>query len=343
MQLTILMILVQVLIAAASPAPATRGMGASSASLDCTRATSPRERLICRDPTLSERDRRLGDLYRQRRALLSPQGARALQASERGWLKFIATVCPLDPPSNAGDGGDPKTCLSERYDDRLKQLLDVGRTIGPFRFNRIDLYAAEPASVQSGAAAGFYVQHVAYPQIDSANTPDVIAWNARSLQSLPSQVGCDSSKGDDDINYAIGDAGRRLISVEWDHFVYCHGTAHGRYDVKIQNTVMSPHLRELSKRDVFGPGDNWVPKLQDLFWRALFKNGWWPPENQPAEDIKHDIEDEVVQPQKWLFKPDGLQVSFDAYDGGCYACTPQPVTLSWTELKPLLSKAAIAP
>jgi len=101
-----------------------------------------------------------------------------------------------------------------------------------------------------------------------------------------------------------------------------------------------PH--PLTKEDLFGTDDRWIGKLQELFWDALLAKGWSPPDSL-AEIVKAEIEDDVIQPDKWLFTPDGLQVSFSAYEGGCYACNPGPVTVPWPKLKSLLSSNAIVP
>jgi hypothetical protein len=45
----------------------------------------------------------------------------------------------------------------------------------------------------------------------------------------------------------------------------------------------------------------------------------------------------VVTADRWLFTDKGITIAFNSYEGGCYACTPQPVTVSWESLKPLVS------
>lgn len=77
----------------------------------CAHATSPREQLICRDPVLSDLDGRLGRAYQALRAVLSPHGAELLQSSERSWLHFITTVCPLVVPADANSRQTRKTAF----------------------------------------------------------------------------------------------------------------------------------------------------------------------------------------------------------------------------------------
>jgi uncharacterized protein YecT (DUF1311 family) len=309
-----------------------------AASFDCDHASSPREHLICSDPELSALDGQLGKTYQEKRALLSPKGAELLKSSQRSWLRYISTVCaPRGPDGPVGK--DPKTCLKQEYTGRLAALEAVAKRIGPFLFNRVDLYAAEPSDDNTGSRVGFYIQHVSYPQVDNADTPEVIAWNQQSAQSLSDGGDCEDSSTD----YELGIASRHMISVIWTHSSYCHGTPHGFWDVKTENTILSVPPRPLSKSDIFGPGTAWVKPLKERLWRKLLESGWRPPENQSEDDIKSQLEDDFVNPDDWFFTNEGLRISFTAYEGGCYACTPQPITLSWAELKPLLSASSAVP
>lgn len=311
---------------------------AAVASFDCAHATSPREKAICGDPALSALDGRLGRLYRERRALLSPQGAKLLQNSERNWLRFVGLVCSSDGPESKL-WLNRKFCLTRQYNERIEQIQEVAQKVGPYLFNRIDLYRAQPSGDETGSSAGFYVQHVAYPQIDRANSPQLRVWNQNNVHDLPG--GGDCGPGDYDVNYEIGYANAYLISVRWTYSSYCHGTPHGFFSLNSKNSVLSPRLRPLTAADLFGSGKAWVSVLKERFWTALAQTGWRPPDNMPS--VKPQLKDDFVQPDRWLFTEDGLQVAFASYEGGCYVCTPQPVTVPWSELKPLLSKSAIAP
>lgn len=315
---------------------------AQAASFDCTHAASPREQLICHDPALSALDEQLGRTYRERRAALSPHGAELLQRSEQSWLHFIATVCPLSVSAEDHGPQNPKNCLETHYRERLDQLAKAGQKLGPFVFNRIDLYAAQPADAddKSGATPGFYTVHVAYPQIDNALSPQVESWNKQNVKSLP--VDGDCRPGDFNNDYELGYANSNTISMQWSFYEYCYPTPHGMGWYKANNVVLSPNLLPLTGDKVFGPGNHWVEPLRKLFWDALLAAGWSPPDNQ-AQNETPDILNDVGDPEQWLFTAEGLKISFGSYEGGCYACTPQPVTVPWDKLKPLLSPNAVVP
>jgi len=312
----------------------------SAASFDCTKASKPREKLICDDQALSDLDSKLGRLYQERRSLLSERGAELLQKSEQNWLRFVATICPIDtdsrpvPPLSFPRGPFPKACLQRQYEDRIKQLSMVGQKHGPFVFNRIDLFAAGNSTDDNVATPSFWTQHVGYPQIDNITTPATEAWNKSAKRDLASGDDCENGHGDDDVDYVVGYASDKMISTQWSDYTYCHGTPHGFGGSTTENLVLEPRLHKFDAVDLFGPGKDWVPKLQSRFWDALSAQGWKP----GNEGNKAEILGILVAADKWLFTDQGITVSFNSYEGGCYACTPQPVTVTWESLRPLMTE-----
>ena len=319
------------------------GRPAMAASFDCATAKSPREKLICGDPNLSALDGTLGQLYDDKRALLSPAGANLLRQSQRSWLRFTDMVCMTGKSTARYD--TPAACLSAKYDERLSELKAVGQMIGPYRFNRIDMYAGRPIKEEdnTGSLPGFSMTHVAYPQIDNPATQAAVEWNRLVAGHISTDVEDDE---DTELDFEIGSATDRLISLQWDDYYYGHGAAHGVGGSNVWNEIMTPKLRVATDVDFFGKGDAWIKPLQKLFFDALKAKGWALPESgsgDVAAGVKGDIEKHVTMPEHWLVTRDGLQTSFDAYEGGCYACNPGRPTATWAKLKPILSKDAVAP
>jgi uncharacterized protein len=308
---------------------------AAAASFDCAKARTPHEHAICQHPALSELDARLGMLYQSRLALLSKPGVEALQRSQQQWLRFIRTVCPLASPSGKPDVDAAVACLSGEYEQRLRQLDVVGRKLGPFVFTRVDMYKAAPATDDFGHHPGFYTQHVAYPQIDAPATPVAQAWNKRQETAL--QEGPDPC--DEDQDYSLGYANDRLISVRLTESSYCHETPHGTWTALGSNTVLLPSMHELTAAELFGEKNDWQARLKALFAQALAQ--------QDPDDRNDDNQENVLavatSPRSWTFDGTGLTVAFSAYDGGCYVCTPAPLTVPWRKLKPLLDPKAPLP
>jgi uncharacterized protein len=316
-----------------------------AASFDCSQANNPREHFICSRPELSELDSQLGHVYGAKKSLLSAQGAQLLQQAERGWLRYVAQICPLNASTQQHSPlWSPEDCMARQYRERMRQLAKVGQRIGPYRFNRIDLYEAKPVSDVSdttGHTEGFSTKHTAYPQIDNADSNEALAWNKQQVASLPGMGDCESD-GNYDIDYLIGYANEHVISKldTWNQ--YCHGTPHGLFSAISQNLIISPEQRTLKAEDIFIEDVEWRPQLQSLFWEALAAQGWITPEDQKQE-VETEIKNIVIRPERWLFTDQGLSIYFRAYEGGCYACTPGPVTVAWSKLKPLLRQGSVLP
>ncbi|QSB03225.1 DUF1311 domain-containing protein [Methylomonas sp. EFPC1] len=316
-----------------------------AASFDCSQANNPREHFICSRPELSELDSQLGRVYGEKKSLLSPQGAQLLQQAERGWLRYVAQICPLNGSTQQHSSlWSPEACLAKQYRERMNQLAKVGQSFGPYRFNRIDLYEAQQVSNpadRTGATEGFFTQHTAYPQIDNAESAEALEWNKQHVTSLPKAGDCESD-GDYDTDYEIGYANKQVISTLLIWSEYCHGTPHGLFSSASQNLIISPAQRGLKAEDVFITDDQWQAKLQSLFWQALTDQGWITPED-PRQEVESEIKNIVILPERWIFTDQGLRVNFNAYEGGCYACTPDPVTVGWSKLKPLLRQGSVLP
>jgi uncharacterized protein len=316
-----------------------------AASFNCATATSPREKLICDTPELSRLDDQLATAYAAARGRLSPAGGALLQRSQRNWLRFAATVCPLAVPVSRDPRRQPVNCIKARYKGRLVQLQNAGQRIGPFVFNRIDWFTAEPApDAESGELPGFYVRHAAFPQIDNPASPVAEEWDtANAVAQDVTRGRCLGDCPDDtDNDYNIGWASPPLISVTWSNSTYAHGAPHGMFSSHTHNTLLRPGLPELTPADVFGSGQAWVPKLQALFRNEVAAGHGINNATLATLDIG-SFNRAVVKPNKWGFGPNGLTVEFGAYEVGCYNCNPGPLTVPWSALKPLLAPGAVLP
>ncbi|GBQ65593.1 hypothetical protein AA103196_1165 [Ameyamaea chiangmaiensis NBRC 103196] len=352
---------------------------AHAASFDCAAANTARETLVCSDQDLSDLDTRLGALYQQRRALLGPQGVRDLARSEQSWLNASSTLCTSLPPAIPGgpdNAPSPRSCLQDQYLRRLEQLAQVGRQIGPYRFNRLDLFSVTPIvgkrSDDMGQVPGLSIAHVAWPQIDDATTASAIAWNRQMTRAIPVAGADDCHDRDLSTEYAIGLANQQAISVAWSNDEYCHGAAHGLFWAGGDTRVMQVPPRALAPADLFGPGDAWKAPLRLLLFRSVWAQGWRPTDASdavPEADIAPlaaavstiraagqsipahweagltgEFMKKFVDPAQWFLTPDGIEVHFSAYDGGCHACTPEhPATVRWADLKPYLKAGAPVP
>lgn len=104
-----------------------------SASFDCIKARSNIEKAICNDTELSQLDEKLDAEYKVSRLKLSPSSVNVLVASQRSWLKFIATYCFIDSNAAPLSNTEVKSCLSRAFKDRINDLLKTGDRAGGFK------------------------------------------------------------------------------------------------------------------------------------------------------------------------------------------------------------------
>ncbi len=320
----------------------TLAAGAHAASFDCKNAKTPTEKAICGSPKLSALDERLAADYERAMHALSPAGAMGLKESQRSWLRFATVVCAPHKPG--GSGEDTASCLEREFDYRLKQLAQAGVRLGPYVFNRIDYYASAASDHDNdGARVGFVTEHVAFAQIDSPITAATTAWNVAQRKDDPGPVTLSDDPNDvaenDDTDYTFGCAGDRFVSLQVDNSEFQHGAAHGTYDHEVRNLLLVPEVRKMTASDIFTAKAAWETKLPALFWSVYTKD---PDAAKDVQSVKDAIEASATNPERWLLTPAGLQISFDAYEAGCYACNPGPVTVPWAVIKPMLASPDLA-
>ena len=319
---------------------AAAASGAHAASFDCGGAKTPTEKAISASPRLSVLDERLAQDYERALHALSTAGAGRLKESQRSWLRFASKVCVPGKPT--GNEAAVAQCLEHEFGQRLEQLAQAGIRVGPYVLNRIDYYAAGRAHDDSGFHNGFVTQHVAFAQIDAPVNAATTAWNAAQRQDDPGgfDISTDSDdEEDDDTDYTLGCVGDRFISLQVNTGEYHHGTPHGTYAHEVHGMLLVPTLRELTASDLFAADAPWKTRLPTLFWDIYTRD---PDAIKDMPSVEKAIKASAASPGQWLLTPAGLQISFGAYEAGCYACNPGPITVPWASLKPMLATPEFA-
>jgi uncharacterized protein len=83
------------------------------APLNCSKASSPAERTICRDYDLGQQESRMATLFGTATSLVAMGQRGDIQDTQRAWLKK-RDAC-----------GNDVTCLSKTYDARIRDLNGV--------------------------------------------------------------------------------------------------------------------------------------------------------------------------------------------------------------------------
>jgi len=300
------------------------GVSASAASFDCAKAKSDMEITVCTSPELSVLDEQLVNTYAHAKGALSVDGRAMLTNVQRDWLRFV------------NDATDEDVCLGNELRRRVSQLGSIGLHVDGHVLTRMDLYDAIPAKTYPYTVGfpGFVVRHVGYPQIDAAPSGEMSAWNSRQVKALPDLNADNDDQTDEDIDYAVGCAGGKLLGIRVETSEYNHGAPHPDWSVQTNTTVFTPEVRDMTPEDLFASNAAWEDKLPDLFWQA-YLHGEHVIKDRP--EIEPAVREAAIDTGKWLLTPEGLQISFDAYEAGCYVCNPGPLTVPWMTLKPLLA------
>jgi uncharacterized protein len=122
---------------------------AMAASFDCTRASTPQEKLICQNPQLSALDEALSAAYRKKMSGLSGTDAAQLKQSQREWLKQLR--------SHGAQAGQ----LQADYQQRIAAL--TGAATAPVVENKAPVADTSPAAVTSAPeqpiTTAYYIYH----------------------------------------------------------------------------------------------------------------------------------------------------------------------------------------
>lgn len=316
---------------------------ALGASFDCTKATSPREKLICSDATASSDDDDMAEFYRSALGRLSGDGRQLLIAEQRAWLRFLGQACPITS-TKAGRSRDiALSCLHKLYYDRHRDLEQSGQQVGPFVFTLSAHYlAVVPKTLNTNdddgnAGNGITTREMAYPRIDSPITPITARWNTVTAKTGNAGSYCEEGGASDDYETSkISFANAHLVVVEWTTSSYCHGAAHGMGGLRTETLVLSPQPHALKASDLFGDDHSWKIRLQGLVAAAVRKAYVDEHKSEPHDLNQKAITDAAFDPTRWLVSVDGLGVTFDTYElGQGYAFAPT-VTIPWAEIKDLM-------
>lgn len=107
--------------------------GYTGPSIDCTKARTVGEKLICTDASLAKSDRSLGAAWRKLKQSISPESFARFQAAQRAWLAYEMKDCggsvtgPM--PAAGGETNAITECLGDAFDKRAELLsgLKTGR------------------------------------------------------------------------------------------------------------------------------------------------------------------------------------------------------------------------
>ena len=151
---------------------------------------------------------------------------------------------------------------------------------------------------------------------------------------------------DRDLTVTVERANTQWISASIDDFYDGHG-AHPGENVTEFHWMLGGQ-RALKPEDVFlsnSGWDTWMEKRLDSYLHKALdsqSNGnyqtWFT-----AGEAQKTLQGIVTNPGDWKLEPAGFSIFFQPYQVACYACTPDPLTIPWSDLKPYLQPGFVLP
>ncbi|MBY0431543.1 MAG: lysozyme inhibitor LprI family protein, partial [Rhodospirillales bacterium] len=292
------------------------------------------EKAVCAAPDLSTKDEAMAARYKAALEGLGDEGRETLRKAQRGWLKFVRTVC--GPDLKESETHTRRICLTSAYDRRIEDLGKAVQRKGGYVFSRFDHYEArktKDAEDRWGAYPGWETRQLSFPRIDQPANPAAKAWNRLTDERAQSAVAEWDEGQDEEINFKINLASPVLVSVSFTNWTYPHGAAHGMWGTGGIHMLMEQG-RLLKAEDVFDRTKPWVTALAKMCDAALRKMTQDNPEAYEGTPVK--LAEMVADPTSWEITETGMDVVFPPYSVGPYSLSGETEEFPWTALKPYL-------
>lgn len=321
-------VLAALLLAFAAPVFAPVLAQGGGASFDCGRAGNDIERAICKDAALAKADRELAATYTALLGRLSGPARDELVKDQVRWIADRNRACTLDT-----DGAVP--CLKRRYAAREANLEAFGRGVYPFVSQQALILAGKVGKIA-------WSYDIAYPQFDG-QTADFAALNASFADAARKAAADATPKPDDGVDreqawsyeqdFEIDRPSPHAVTVALDFYGYSGG-AHG-YGATRCTLVDLRTGKAVGPRGVFADGDQWLKTLLPLVTADLRRQFVDKPGFDDALEPAN-LGKLLHEAQHYCWRPDRLELIFNAYEVGPYVSGPFEVNLPYDELKPLL-------
>jgi uncharacterized protein len=334
---------------------------AHAASFDCTKAKTVQEKAICVSPQLSAADDQMAAAYKAWLAAAQPDWAAGIRQNQLVWLRTRDASCP------AGDANNPiESCLGNIYKLRIDELQQMVQHFAGVTFvsQAITLTARDtPDSVPAGMSEitpGFGTLEALLPQV-GLTAPQWAAWNHAvenaAIQAVNTFTG-DAKKPAQDWSSLVLPGVDDVMTVSVDGFdgkmvsatIVNDYDGHGAHPVENSAKFywMLDKQRALKPEDVFLPNSGWdtwmEQRLDSYLHKALDAQSdgnyqSWFPQGGAATALQGI----VTNPGDWNLQPVGFSIFFQPYQVACYACTPDPMIIPWSDLKPYLQPGFVLP
>lgn len=328
---------------------------AHAASFDCAKARTAQEKAICGTLALSAADDQMAAAYKAWLAAAQPAWAAGIRENQIVWLRFRDTSCPAGGANNS-----VVACLSDMYKERINDLQGMVQHIAGVTFvsqatalTVRDTPDSAPPAGATEVTPGFGTLQATWAQASSV-TPQWTAWNNAIIPAIinAANAGDGSSTPAHDwsgivqpgvdrgLTFTVERANAQWVSATIVDFY----DGHGAHPTENSSDFywMLDLKRALKPEDVFLPNSGWdtwmAQRLDSYLKQVLDSNG-----NDERQYKPGDLPGIVTNSGNWKIEPAGFSIFFQPYQVACYACTPDPMIIKWSDLKPYLQPSFVLP
>lgn len=277
---------------ASSPAPA----------IDCAKAGSSSEKLICATPALKSADAAMASAYAELKSRLPPPQQALLQTSQKNWIFRRAALC---------DDGAALLCLQAQTADRLA-FLSGARADAPAGAPRLT-----PVFFYRAGGKGRYEVDLTFPQAAGpAALNALLRRGAEGDRPWTEPPESDSESLGYSADYRIALQTENLVSVVFSRAKVFGGPYPG--DEQFTANFNLKTGREAALDDLLRPGAR--AEAAKICMAQLRRHY-----GDAARDFvtKAAVEAEIGKIGNWVFEPDRIDIQFDIaiHALGPYTCT----------------------
>jgi uncharacterized protein YecT (DUF1311 family) len=316
--------------------------GFSGPSIDCTKARTAGEKLICIDVSLAKSDQKLGAAWRKLKQSISPESFARFQAAQRAWIAYEMKDCGGDTgpvPEYAGDKNKITECLGAAFDARAELFEDL-------KTERAGAFVIEPNIRFRTRSNPDTEETDIYPVMSGG--PQAVAFNqyvAKALKLTKWRMDDKSLFQFDDVadmklhahrSYAVlrFDAHVAAIDIVMSDYVGGHDEQHG-------DTTLTWNMQKsaaVTLGDVFAPGKDWKKFVMAYCAKDLKRQ-------TDTDGITDDLTDadmdaSISDGANWAWNKDHATVGFLISMGGGGPMSAYNVDIPYKLLKPFMTPDA---
>jgi len=308
--------------------------GVAQPGLDCSRAKSAVEKVICTEPALASADAEMTMAYAALHAALPADQRSALRANQRQWLAERDGACREKGPALA-------RCLTEETEARRRFLVGEGPNGAPRAPRLLPNFYYEESKARR------YEISIQYPQIPNPAGAAASEFNNQSRKvafgagpaaateirnaERPSR---DEAAKFYNASYEITYLDSRFASVVFSIASY-EGGAHPNGE-SVALLYSFSRGRPLRLSDFLADPGKAIPAIADRCRREAEKEDWGLFDNPDFVDVVKDI-------SSWSAGSDGIEILFNPYSVAPYVSGPHACRLTYAELMPFLKPGGPLP